>query len=70
MQARLTAGEADQLESQNAKIELNLGSLALLDAEAGAITAAGQLEDALQVPLGNLPATGALSGDANQSHLP
>ena len=70
MQARLTAGEADQLESQNAKIELNLGRLALLDAEAGAITAAGQLEDALQVPLGNLPATGALSSDANQSHLP
>jgi outer membrane protein TolC len=70
MDARLTAGEADRLESQNAKIELNLGRLALLDAEAGTIAAAGQLEDALQIPLGNLPAAVALSSGVNQSHLP
>jgi outer membrane protein, heavy metal efflux system len=70
MEARLAAGEADKFESQNAKIELTLGSLALLDAEAGAIAAAGQLEDALQVPIGNLPAAVALSTDASQAHLP
>lgn len=50
VKARLAAGGADQLEFQTAKAELSASELALLDAQAKAAFAAGQLEDALQIP--------------------
>jgi len=57
LQARLTAGDTDQLEVQNADLALADGELALLDARAGAAGAAGQLEDALQTPPAGFGAT-------------
>jgi len=50
VQARLSAGGADQLELQNAKLEMGASALALLDFEARSSLAAGELEDALQIP--------------------
>jgi outer membrane protein TolC len=70
LQTRLDAGDADRLELQNAKIELASGESALLDAGAGAVLAAGQLEDALQVPWANLAAIVDVPRDTTQPHLP
>ena len=56
LQSRLTAGNADRLEVASAGLELAAGELALLDAQAQAASAAGQLEDSLQVPFSNLDA--------------
>jgi outer membrane protein TolC len=56
VQARLAAGAADQLEVRTAELDLATGQLALIDAEAQATVAAGQLEDALQVPFPHLEA--------------
>jgi outer membrane protein, heavy metal efflux system len=50
VEARLTVGGADQLEFQAAKTELSASELTLLDAEVKSAQAAGQLEDALQIP--------------------
>ncbi len=55
-QARLQAGGADQVEYLNARLEAAAGELALADATDAAARAAGQLEDALQVPFANLEA--------------
>ena len=54
LQARLTGGGADQLDLQNGRLELAAAELALVDARAQALAAAGQLEDALQVPFADL----------------
>ncbi len=70
VQARLAAGESDRIDSQNAKIELNVGELALLEAQVGVVTAAGQLEDTLQVPFQNLPAVVTLQRDVSAALLP
>jgi outer membrane protein TolC len=48
--ARLAVGGADQLEYQTARTELSAGELTVLDAEVKGAQAAGQLEDALQIP--------------------
>jgi outer membrane protein TolC len=56
LQSRLAAGNSDRLEVASAALELAAGELALLDAQAQAATAAGQLEDALQVPFATLDA--------------
>ncbi len=56
LEARLSAGNADRLEVQTARLELTAAELAGLDAEAQAAIAAGQLEDALQVPFTHLDA--------------
>jgi hypothetical protein len=40
----------DQLEFQNAKLEVGVSALAVLDAEAKSGLAVGQLEEALQIP--------------------
>lgn len=56
VQSRLAAGGADQVDVQSALLELRNAELALADAEAAAATAAGQLEDALQVPFSHLDA--------------
>lgn len=55
-QARLVAGETDRVELQNARLALADSSLALADAEAAVAQAAGELEDALQIPFPNLAA--------------
>ena len=70
LQSRLDAGDADRLELQNASIELAAGEAALLEAGAGAVQAAGQLQDALQVPWADLAAIVGAPRDAAQSHLP
>jgi outer membrane protein, heavy metal efflux system len=70
LQIRLDAGDADRLELQNAKIELVAGESALLESEAGAVLAAGQLQDVLQVPWTNLAAIVGAPRDGTQSHLP
>jgi hypothetical protein len=54
MRAQLEAGEADQLDYQTSVLDLNAGAVALIDAEARAATATGQLEDAFQVPFADL----------------
>ena len=55
-QARLAAGETDQTDLQYARLASADANLALADAESAAALAAGQLEDALQVPFPNLAA--------------
>jgi cobalt-zinc-cadmium efflux system outer membrane protein len=54
LQARLAGGGADQLEVQTGRLELAAAELALADARAQTVAAAGQLEDALQVPFADL----------------
>lgn len=54
--AQISAGAGDQLDYQTALLDLGASQLALLDAQTQAAAAAGQLEDALQVPFANLPA--------------
>jgi outer membrane protein, heavy metal efflux system len=56
VQARLAAGGADRLEADTSRLDLAAGEFALADAQAQAALAAGQLEDALQVPLPHLSA--------------
>ena len=51
IQARFAAGGADRVEAETSRLDLSAGQLTLLDAQAQAEVAAGQLEDALQVPL-------------------
>lgn len=56
VRAQAEAGAVDQLEYQTAQLDRGASQLALLDAQTQAAVAAGQLEDALQVPFANLPA--------------
>jgi outer membrane protein TolC len=56
IRAQIDAGEAEQLDFQTAQIDLSAADLALIDAQAQAAIAAGQLEDAFQVPFANLAA--------------
>ncbi len=56
VEIRIRAGVADQLELQNARLELAAATQALVEAGGLAIQAAGQLEDALQIPIANLDA--------------
>ena len=65
VQARLDAGNADRVELQNVRLDLAGNEATFLDAEAGAALAAGQLEDALQVPFHNLSAVVAVPRDAS-----
>jgi len=53
--AQLKAGAADQLELATAQLEARVNDLALLDAQAKAQAAVGQLEDALQLPRDTWP---------------
>ena len=54
IELQIKAGAADQVESLGAQLELGVTRLTLLDAEAKAALAAGQLEDALRIPFTNL----------------
>jgi len=54
--ARLAAGESEQSEVQNARLAVAEAGLAVADAESAAALAAGELEDALQIPFANLAA--------------
>jgi cobalt-zinc-cadmium efflux system outer membrane protein len=70
VQSRLTAGGADRVDLQTAQLELNTADLVLADSAAAAAGAAGQIEDALQVPFPNLNAIATASRAATQSHTP
>ncbi|WP_161965691.1 TolC family protein [Steroidobacter cummioxidans] len=63
-ETRLRVGDIDQLEYQTAKLEAAVSAVAVLDSEAQAAQAAGKLEDALQQPLAEIDALGALHGRA------
>jgi len=54
LMARRAAGGADQLDAANNMLEFVAAGLALFDAQTQAVAAAGQLEDALQVPFADL----------------
>ena len=54
VQGRLAVGAVDQLEFQNAKLEVGVSALAVLDVEAKSSLAAAQLENALQIRLRGL----------------
>ncbi len=56
VEARLRAGVTDQLDLQNARLELALGEQALEEAGFQTRLAPGQLEDALQIPIASLEA--------------
>ncbi len=53
---RLEAGAADQLEVQTTELDLATADTLIADAESAAALAAGQLEDALQLPFNHLDA--------------
>ncbi len=54
VQRRLELGAADQLEVQTARLDVATVETAVVDAENAAASAAGQLEDALQIPFPHL----------------
>ena len=54
--ARVRAGAGDQLDLQNARLELAASTQAFVEAGGQALQAAGQLEDALQIPVSSLDA--------------
>lgn len=66
---RQEAGAADQIEAQTAQLDLIGNESALLDAETTIALAAGDLEDALQVPFPNLAALTAPSRDSHSRPL-
>jgi outer membrane protein TolC len=70
LRARLAAGSADQLEVSTAELEIAAGQLALLDAQAQTAQAAGQMEDALQVPFARLETLIAPSRAATSTSSP
>jgi outer membrane protein, heavy metal efflux system len=55
-QQRQELGASDQVEAQTARLDLATTEMALVDAETAIASAAGDLEDALQVPFPNLAA--------------
>ena len=55
-QQRFEAGGADRLEVETSRLELAATDTAILDADLAAVGAAGQLEDALQIPFPRLEA--------------
>jgi outer membrane protein, heavy metal efflux system len=55
-QQRQELGAADQVEAQTVRLDLAITEAALVDAETAIASAAGNLEDALQVPFPNLAA--------------
>ena len=70
-QQRFDLGAADQLDRQTAALDLAGAELAIRDAEAAVTLAAGQLEDALEIPFPHLTAlTPAEAGRANLSRTP
>lgn len=70
IELQIKAGGADQLESLGAQLELGFTRLALLDAQAKAALAAGQLEDALRIPFANLQSVENNPRPLTQSQIP
>jgi outer membrane protein TolC len=66
---RLELGAADRMELLSTRLETLASELAQVDADSAAGQAAGQLEDALQVPFPNLAAL-ADPANASLSHRP
>ncbi|HVU24811.1 MAG TPA: hypothetical protein VHE13_11865, partial [Opitutus sp.] len=58
-------GAADAADAASARLAAATGRVALLDAENQAALAAGQLEDALQIPFSHLPAIASPPRTAN-----
>lgn len=56
IEQQLALGGADQLEVQSAALDVATAKIAVLEAETAAALAAGQLEDALQVPFERIDA--------------
>ena len=54
LNAQIDAGAADQIDKLSGQFDSGANQLALIDAQAQATAARGQLEDAFQVPLANL----------------
>ncbi len=70
IELQIKAGAADRIESLGAQLELGVTRLALLDAEAKAALAAGQLEDALRIPFTNLKSVENNPRPLTQSQIP
>jgi outer membrane protein TolC len=70
VEARVNAGDADRIELLNARIELGSAEAALLDADVAAAGAAGQLEEALQVPFPHLTAVANAPAAAGPTTFP
>ena len=70
IEARIAAGGADRMDLLDTRIEQASAEAALLDASIAAAGAAGQLEDALQVPFHNLSAVAGSRGDGTLSRSP
>lgn len=68
VQQRLDLGAADQLELQTARLDVATAETAVLDAENAAAIAAGQIEDALQLPFPHLAALAVASRSSARSH--
>jgi outer membrane protein TolC len=68
VQQRLELGSADQVEVQTARLDLAMAEAAVADAGGATATAAGQLEDALQLPFPHLAALA--SAAPAKSHAP
>jgi cobalt-zinc-cadmium efflux system outer membrane protein len=66
MQQRIDLGAADRVELQTSQLELAVAELAVVDAENAAQNAAGQLEDALQLPFPHLTALAASTSSRPQ----
>jgi outer membrane protein TolC len=60
-QERLKLGAADQVELQTARLDLAVSDAALADTESAVALAAGQLEDALQIPFPRIAALADLA---------
>ena len=56
LDSQISAGAGDPIDKLLAQVDLSASNLAMIDAQAQAAAASGQLEDALQVPFANLPA--------------
>ena len=70
VQTRFAGGGADQVDLQTARLDLLATDLTLADAADAAAVAAGQLEDALQVPFQNLNAVATAPRNVTQSRTP
>jgi cobalt-zinc-cadmium efflux system outer membrane protein len=68
VQQRIDLGAADQVELQAARLDLATAASAVLDAENAAALAAGQLEDAFQLPFPHLAALAAVSTSPAHTH--
>lgn len=70
VQQRLELGGADQVEVQTARLDLSTVEAAIAEAENAAAVAAGQLEDALQLPFPHLAALAEAAPAKSRTRTP